>query len=1155
MGVPAFYRWLSQRYPKIVKDCIEEVPEYIDGVEVPVDVSQPNPNGMEFDNLYLDMNGIIHPCFHPEDRPPPTTEREMFLIMFDYIDRLFCIVRPRRLLYMAIDGVAPRAKMNQQRSRRFRAAQEAEEKEKHEEELRQEFASQGIRIPRKDPTSVWDSNTITPGTAFMHRLSIALQYYVHQRLNSEAGWRNITVILSDANVPGEGEHKIMAYIRQQRGRPGWEPNLRHCLYGLDADLIMLALATHEPRFVILREVVFAPQNQGRQLVEQVQAQLLARNNPEAPEPEREAKEVKKEVERKPYQFVLASVLREYLALDMQQETPFPWDSERAYDDFVFMCFFCGNDFLPHMPTLDIREGAIELLMAVYKEQLPHIGWLTQGAQVLLDRVERFVSAVGGYEDRIFQKRSRLLKRDKGRRERDKGRTPPQKGRKRGVWGSNAPSAEYTASLQPIARPDGSRGPVILAPPTNAPQPQLLRERLAGEKAKREAAQSTEDGVSKRPKVDLEATADAAGSKAEPDADGQAKQNGHVEDGAQQQSDAPADAAAYWAKLEGIQPANGSSGQAASGNPQATDSTPHTPTPPAATANGVAAASSGADAPADSAMAEPPSLDQAAAQTLESEPGQAPSLAANGQAAERQIRDGAEKDTEEFSEAMKEAMKGRSDMFDDMFTAEEKIRLGEPGWKARYYQEKLGLPEHQQGPVVRNMVHAFVEGLCWVMRYYYEGVPSWTWYYPFHYAPFASDLINLSSLDITFEPGEPFKPFNQLMGVLPAASAHALPQPMQPLFTSIESPILDFYPTNFAIDMNGKRFAWQAVVLLPFIEEERLLSATAEVEHLLTEEERRRNSRRLDQIYMLSSHPMAPDAFELADSASEMDESARTQLSKALEPTITGGMSGLLLPASGEACPAVLPAPFSVGDDITANAVCCASFKDPPEQKHVTRPLPGQMHEDPVLTEEDQPQLKALWHEDRPGFGGGQELGPRARLDPAAHRMLNHSLAGAGGAPPGQWGGPHAPAPVGYHQHHMHQQGFAPPMHFQHPQGHKAFAPPFQQPQPPPHPHFPARPGWERPSMQYSRPPPAAAAGGFNPYAPAFHPGGVPPPARPVPGHWQQPAMGGQAAVFCFKVSSWSQANSFLSPFSKQLHLERATAIDSDSSLKSLTEAL
>jgi 5'-3' exoribonuclease 2 len=103
MGIPAAFRWLSSKYPKIISPVIEGQPVTLDdGSVIPVDTTGPNPNGEEFDNLYLDMNGIVHPCTHPEDRPAPTDEEEMMLEVFRYTDRVVNMVRPRKLLMIAV---------------------------------------------------------------------------------------------------------------------------------------------------------------------------------------------------------------------------------------------------------------------------------------------------------------------------------------------------------------------------------------------------------------------------------------------------------------------------------------------------------------------------------------------------------------------------------------------------------------------------------------------------------------------------------------------------------------------------------------------------------------------------------------------------------------------------------------------------------------------------------------------------------------------------------------------------------------------------------------------------------------------------------------------------------------------------------------------
>ncbi|KAI6225891.1 putative 5-3 exonuclease domain containing protein [Aphelenchoides besseyi] len=868
MGVPAFFRWLSKKYPTIVVNAVEERKQ-LDGTEVPVDATQPNPNYQEFDNLYLDMNGIIHPCTHPEDRPAPKNEEEMFVLIFEYIDRLFAIVRPRRLLYMAIDGVAPRAKMNQQRSRRFRASKEAAEKQEEILSIRSRLESEGIPLPpQKAKEEHFDSNCITPGTPFMARLAVALRYYVHLRITNDPAWQNLEVILSDANAPGEGEHKIMNFIRRQRASPSHDPNTVHCLCGADADLIMLGLATHEVNFNILREEFVPNQPKPCELCAQFGHELkdckglLDRdNNPDREEPS--AKHTN-------FIFIRLPILREYLERDLQMPNlPFQYDLERAIDDWVFMCFFVGNDFLPHLPSLEIRENAIDRLIRIYKDVVYSTrGWLTENGNVHTDRVELIMKELGKVEDDIFR----------NRQDRELRFRANQKRRR----------LQENRTQKPSFLPQSSS---IIAP--HAPQAGKP-EYVSGEEARRQMADQRREGMKL-----LDSLFQPAGKKRSLN---------------EKDDDAP--------KTKLFKAATGS---AESWHEVTRETKP-----------------------------EPNKTDD----NEDSEP-------------------------------------------------EDSIRLWEDGWKDRYYRQKFGVGETDV-EFRRKVAWAYTEGLCWVLKYYYQGCGSWDWYYPYHYAPFASDFDTISKFNADFtKPTKPFNPLEQLMGVFPAASRDHIPAGWRNLMTSSESPIFDFYPTDFKIDLNGKKFAWQGVALLPFVDEKLLLQTLKSVYHTLTEDEKARNIVGPDRLFVGRRHPLFDFLMEVYEKGKQDYDEANGHSNQRVEwvnidPSLARGMSGLVCYDSTAIKPGTRYRTLFPGSekfmDIENNNCIMVAYKELEfTHSHIFDAcrLNGATTPERTLRPSEWDERRNGPYRPNTGFTRDR---PNASLDSAGHRMLRHEFSNQQYAP-------------------------------------------------------------------------------------------------------------------------------------------------------------
>lgn len=214
----------------------------------------------------------------------------------------------------------------------------------------------------------------------MAMLTRQLKYFINKKISEDVDWQGVQIVLSGHEVPGEGEHKIMEYIRFAKAQPDYDANTRHCLYGLDADLIMLGLLSHDPHFCLLREEVTFGRQQQKQ----------------------------KDLQHQNFYLMHLCIVREYLELEFQQlrepsVLEFPFDLERIIDDFILMAFFVGNDFIPNLPKLHINEGALALMFKVYKSVLPKAGgYLNERGVINLDRLALLLEGLADVEYRFFE---------------------------------------------------------------------------------------------------------------------------------------------------------------------------------------------------------------------------------------------------------------------------------------------------------------------------------------------------------------------------------------------------------------------------------------------------------------------------------------------------------------------------------------------------------------------------------------------------------------------------------------------------------------------------------------------------------------------------------------------------------------------------------
>jgi hypothetical protein len=381
MGIPSYFSYIVKNHKQIIRKL--------------------DNNTIQVDNFYLDCNSIIYDAVYKMEPGNINENITNFIIVrvIEKIKEYILLLNPSKRVFIAFDGVAPVAKLKQQRDRRFKS-------------LYQNTISKTLlNNIGPDP---WNTTAITPGTTFMNSLNERI-YNDFQNTQTRKNLGVEEVIVSGSDLYGEGEHKIFDYIRKNAVSHEGQNTL---IYGLDADLIMLSI-NHLPvcpNIYLFRETPH--------FIQSIDSELEPNENYVMDIPE----------------------LTQTIIMDMNNGEPLTSEQQknRVYD-YIFLCFFLGNDFMPHFPALNIRTGGVDKMLQAYKATIGNTDeTLTDGKKIHWKNVRKLIQTLADSEHEFIKTEHKTRDR------REKNRLPDITGQEKLDCFINIPT--YERSVEKFINP-------------------------------------------------------------------------------------------------------------------------------------------------------------------------------------------------------------------------------------------------------------------------------------------------------------------------------------------------------------------------------------------------------------------------------------------------------------------------------------------------------------------------------------------------------------------------------------------------------------------------------------------------------------------------------------------------------------------------------